>query len=244
MRIDLLFQGFPGRSSRGFLGWSSCALIRIEGKAPILFDTVGFNERYVLLSKLKDLGVNKDDIGTVILSHFHFDHAVNYSLFPNANFYLHEKEVKHIEENGGRDLAIPTEMYPALLNSGRLSTLSGHSGLVEGIQWVHTPGHTPGSVSLFLDYEGERWVLASDTIKNITELITGEAGMTWDPECSKQSIREIGEWADIVVPGHDRKLEIRRQNRETFIHPVDESVVNVSIPWRNNPYRLIVSEKE
>lgn len=156
MRVDLLFQGFPGRSSRGFLGWSSSVLIRQEGKSPILFDTVGFNERGALLTRLQELGVNREDIGTVLLSHFHFDHAVNYPLFPNATFYLHEEEVTHIENNGEADLAVPAEMYPALRDSGRLSLLSGKSGVVEGLNWIHTPGHTPGLYSILLDYQGKK----------------------------------------------------------------------------------------
>jgi N-acyl homoserine lactone hydrolase len=240
MQIDVLFQGFPGRSSRGFLGWSSCILIRQRGKAPILFDTVGFNERLSLLTKLEDLGVHREDVGTVLLSHFHFDHAVNYPLFPNATFYLHEEEVLHIEKNGEKDLVIPVEMYPALRDSGRLSLLSGKSGTVEGLNWIHTPGHTPGLYSLLLDYQGKKWALVSDTIKNITELRTGEVAMTWDETRSRESIAAIRQWADIVVPGHDRLLEIKRNGQQVEVNPLNESVIEVIVPWRDETFTIKV----
>ncbi|QQE74394.1 MBL fold metallo-hydrolase [Brevibacillus composti] len=238
MDITVLFDGFPGRSSRGFLGWSSCVLIRREGERPILFDTLGFNERYTLLERLNQAGVSPDEIGTVLLSHFHFDHAVNYPLFPNATFYLHEKEVAHIAENGKKDLAVPVEMFPALRDCGRLEILSGTSGIVEGLNWLHTPGHTPGLYSILVDYQGEKWAIVSDTIKNRQELSTGEVSMTWDDAKSKESIEAIKEWADIVVPGHDQLLRVHRSGKNAEIVPVNESVLNVIVPWLDKTFTI------
>ncbi|WP_228006835.1 MBL fold metallo-hydrolase [Brevibacillus borstelensis] len=238
MEITVLYQGFPGRSSRGFLGWSSCVLIRREGKAPILYDTVGFHERYSLLAKLKELGVGPEDVGTVLLSHFHFDHAVNYPLFPNATFYLHEEEVKHIEENGTKDLAVPREMFPALRDSGKLSLLSGESGVVEGLSWLLTPGHTPGLFSILTEYQGRKWALVSDAVKNILELTSGDAVMTWDDAKSKESIRAIAQWADVVVPGHDRLLEIERTGQGIVVNPLHESAVQIIVPWKDETFSL------
>ncbi|GIM46001.1 hypothetical protein DNHGIG_15500 [Collibacillus ludicampi] len=230
MQIDVLFQGFPGRSDRGFLGWSSCVLIRMEGRKPILFDTLGFNERYTLISRLQSFGVQPSDIGAVFISHFHFDHAVNFGLFPNASFYLHEEEIWHIEKNGARDLAVPLEMFPALRDCGRLSILSGTSGRAEGIHWLHTPGHTPGLYSLLLEYEGSRWALVSDTIKNMKELLTGHVDMAWDAKRSQSSIQVIREWADLIVPGHDRLLQIIRNDGDVKVKPFSKSSVQVFVP--------------
>lgn len=240
MRIDVLFQGFPGISDRGFLGWSSCVLIRLNGKAPILFDTAGFNERRMLLDRLNRLGVNKEDIGTVFLSHFHFDHAVNYPLFQNAVFYLHEDEAKYVDTVGDKDLAVPAEMFPSLRDSGRLSILKGKSGVVEGFDWMHTPGHTPGLCSLFLNHEGKRWALASDAVKNISELITGEVAAAWCDNKSRESINAIKDWADIIVPGHDRMLQIQRNPVSIQVKPISNNDVEIKIPWLETPYRIKV----
>lgn len=233
-----MFPGFPGRSSRGFLGWSSCVLVRKPGEKPILFDTLGFNERYALLTRLRELGVAPEEIGTVLLSHFHFDHAVNYPLFPNATFYLHEEEVRHIEENGRKDLAVPVEMFPALRDSGRLELLSGESGTVEGLNWLHTPGHTPGLYSILAEYQGEKWAIVSDTVKNIQELCSGDVSMTWDDAKSRESIDKIKQWADIVVPGHDRLLRVTRMGQNVEITPVNESVLDIFVPWLDEKFTL------
>ncbi|WP_126429044.1 MBL fold metallo-hydrolase [Brevibacillus marinus] len=240
MDLTLLFQGFPGRSSRGFLGWSSCVLIRRPGKRPLLFDTLGFNERYTLLSRLQALGVNREEIGAVLLSHFHFDHAVNYPLFPNATFYLHEAEVKHIEENGERDLAVPVEMFPALRDSGRLVLLSGTAGEVEGLQWLLTPGHTPGLYSVLADFQGKKWALVSDAVKNVEELRTEEVAMSWDDAQSKESIKAIKRCADVVVPGHDRLLEIDRSGQTVEVKAVTESVIEIVVPWQDAKFTVKV----
>ena len=230
MQVDILFSGFPGRSERGFLGWSSCALILREGEKPILFDTVGFNERYILLEKLHSLGIRCEEIGSVFLSHFHFDHAANFGLFENATFYLHEKEMAYVEQFGREDLAVPFELFPALKNSGRLSLLAGDFGTVRGIQWVLGQGHTPGLYSLFLEYRGERWALASDAVKNESELVTARVAMTRDPEASRSSIERIRNWADVVVPGHDRPLRLLRKGGKVSVRPGPKAKMRVFVP--------------
>ncbi|MED4909024.1 MBL fold metallo-hydrolase [Brevibacillus centrosporus] len=230
MQVDILYEGFPGKSSRGFLGWSSCALIRPNHSKAILFDTAGFNERYSLLSRLDALQVANEQIGSVFISHFHFDHAVNYPLFENAQFYMHENEVEHIRMNGRTDLAVPVEMYQALAESGRLTLLTGSAGEVEGIHWRLTPGHTPGLCSLFFEYNHEKWVLASDAIKNRYELMTEKAAMTWDDGESTKSIQMIKEWADIVVTGHDGIIKIIREQTGTMVKALTNPTVEITLP--------------
>lgn len=243
MKVDVLFQGFPGKSSRGFLGWSSCCLIRQPGEAPILYDTAGFNERYKLVEKLSRLGVQPEEIGIIFLSHFHFDHAVNFALFPKAICYLHEEEVSHIRENGHRDWCIPLEMFPALERSGRLEILTGSQGQVGGITWLHTPGHTPGLYSLLLECHGEKWALVSDTIKNEQELLTGQVAMSWDEQLSRKSIHQIKEWADIIVPGHDRLLRLVRNQGETKVVPLEPTRVEITLPEKRGEENKFVLER-
>jgi len=243
MRIDVLFGGLSGRTSRGFLGWSSCVLLRREGYAPVLFDTAGFNERAVLLGELSGRGIHPDDIGVVLLSHFHFDHAANYGLFKHADCYLHELEIRHILNENSQDAAVLREMYPDLRDSGRLRVLTGETGIVDGLRWVHTPGHTPGLFSLFLECEGERWVLASDAVKNQSELVTGIAAMTEDPSASTASIAKIKAYADVIVPGHDGLLRLARVNGEIRVHEAGRTRVDITVyPSGSSAERTFVLE--
>ncbi|MBX6394335.1 MAG: MBL fold metallo-hydrolase [Alicyclobacillaceae bacterium] len=217
--IEVLFQGFPGKTDRGFLGWSSCVLLR-NGRLG-LFDTAGFPERPELIRRLREKGIAPSDIDFVVLSHYHFDHAVNVSLFPNAAVYLHEREAAHIETCGDTDLAVPREMFWDVKKSGKLRLLSGESGILEETyRWFHTPGHTPGCISLAVETQDGTWVLAGDAIKNLEEAQTGEVWMSLDPAASRKSIAKILEEADWIVPGHDRLLQVVREPNDRLVRPV------------------------
>jgi glyoxylase-like metal-dependent hydrolase (beta-lactamase superfamily II) len=43
---------------------------------------------------LRNLGVEPEDIDTVIITHLHYDHAGNLNLFPNAQFVLQDEEMR------------------------------------------------------------------------------------------------------------------------------------------------------
>ena len=231
MKLDVLFTGFPGRSNRGFLGWSSCVLVRPENSSPILFDTAGFNERAILCERLSQIGIKPEDIGTVFLSHFHFDHVANVGMFPNAKVYLHEKEIAHIHDcRSGKvhDPAVPHELFLSLESSDKLCILRGLRGRIETWEWVLTPGHTPGLCSMLLTINEKKWVLASDAVKNSYELETGIVTMTLDPKASEQSIVWIKNNADVVIPGHDEQLILERKN-ESAIHIIKHSQPHITI---------------
>jgi N-acyl homoserine lactone hydrolase len=225
MEVIPLASGFPGSSDRGFLGWSSCALLR--GERPMLFDTLGYNERYVLLERLRSHGVAPSDVATVFLSHFHFDHALNYRLFPGARLYLHEAELEYARSRWQEDLAIPIEALADLLATGRVELLAGESGTVEGVEWFLAPGHTAGLYGLRTVRNGRRLVLASDAVKNLAELRSGKVAIAWDHEAAARSVARVVELADVVLPGHDRAADVRRAEDGTVVEivPLEASEV-------------------
>lgn len=208
MRILPLFPGFPGSCDRGFLGWSSCVLLL--GDRPYLFDTLGYPERYALLDALAGHGVTPEEVAGVFLSHLHFDHAVNYRLFPNAELYLHEAELAYARREYEDDLAVPIEVLGDLEATGRLRLLSGERGTRDGMDWFRAPGHTAGLVALRIEGEGGTTILASDAVKNLGELITGESPRAWDGGESRRTILGILASADVIVPGHDRVVHVHR----------------------------------
>ncbi|HHY68026.1 MAG TPA: MBL fold metallo-hydrolase [Alicyclobacillus sp.] len=220
--IEVLFQGFPGKTDRGFLGWSSCVLLR--GEHTGLFDTAGFAERQELVHRLKRRGLSPEHIDYVVLSHFHFDHAANVLLFSKATIYLHELELQHVRESGRIDYAVPWEMFETVSRTGRLQTLKGASGtLPEGLAWMHTPGHTPGSITLVVDSPRGRFALAADAIKNRDEARTGNVWMSVDPAASRESIARILDTADWVVPGHDGILRVNHVPNGREVHATERT---------------------
>jgi glyoxylase-like metal-dependent hydrolase (beta-lactamase superfamily II) len=79
--------------------------------------------------------------------------------------------------------------------------LTGETGTLSfgtyDLRWIHTPGHTPGSISLFMDMGGERILFAQDIgAPLLTEF-------DCDPPAWLESIQKLFALeADIVCDGH------------------------------------------
>jgi N-acyl homoserine lactone hydrolase len=200
--IKILFQGFPGRATRGYLGWSSVVLIEMDKK--MLFDTGNWGDREELLSQLRLKGFDPQDIDTVILSHLHFDHCINLPLFPKAEVVMSEEAFKYAKSVRD-DLFIPEWIVDYLLSiRKRVRFVKGDTVLDEGITLIETPGHTPGSISCLVRKGNLRVTLTGDAVKNAYEFVSGTPDMSRDMEASRQTIKKIRQHADIIIPGHDR----------------------------------------
>jgi glyoxylase-like metal-dependent hydrolase (beta-lactamase superfamily II) len=150
MRYELLLDGFPGRTGRGFLGWSTAVFV--DGDAgPMLIDTGGGGDRGLLLYRLQEHGVAPDAVRTVVLSHLHFDHVANVECFPCAEIIVHEDELAYVERHGAHDLAVPMFLVRGLLACGRLKERIGRANAIEGYSLIQTPGHTGGHCSVVLE---------------------------------------------------------------------------------------------
>ena len=91
--LDVLVQGFPGRAvCHGGLGWSTIALLRGQGRIALL-DVGAFGIRRELRKQLAERGVEPEAVTDVILTHAHYDHAVNFTLFPNATISIGDHEL-------------------------------------------------------------------------------------------------------------------------------------------------------
>jgi glyoxylase-like metal-dependent hydrolase (beta-lactamase superfamily II) len=222
MRMDLLFSGFPGKLSDGYLGWSSVALVRSEGRN-ILFDTGGFDRRVNLCPAIEATGLKPDDIHIVVCSHFHADHVNNLDYFTKAEVLLHEDEIPYARK--GQDPWQPPCMLEPLEKSGRLRGVKEGERLASGVSVIHLPGHTPGCMGLLLEDEGmPPTVLAGDAVKNLAEMASGAVAMTREPERTYASIKKVKSFAEQVVPGHDRLLRIER-DRVVALQPSRRTLV-------------------
>ena len=227
IKIDLVFEGFPGKLSTGYMGWSSVVLIETKG-VKILFDAAGAGRRSEIRQRLQEFGTNADEIDILFLSHFHEDHVYNFDYFTNAKILLHAKEAEWVE--GDPDAwAVPKHLYPALADTGRLELIYEDKEIIPGVSTLFTPGHTPGGMSLVLQApQIPVTVVAGDAVKNLLELASGNVAMSWNNSISAESIAKIRAIAEVVIPGHDRILQVGEDKvfakssvRETIIIPKD-----------------------
>ncbi len=241
MKIDLIFEGFPGKLTTGYMGWSSVVYIETKG-IKILFDTAGAGRRSDIRRCLLEHGAKAEEIDILVLSHFHEDHVYNFDFFINAKILLHAKEAEWVEGNPDA-WAVPKPLYPALVATGRLELIHEDKEIAPGVSTLFTPGHTPGGMSLVLrDPELPVTVVSGDAVKNLAELASGSVAMSWNNSISAESIAKIKEIAEVVIPGHDRILQIESDkiSAKTSIHEaiiIPKDVVDVE---RERRFELVV----
>jgi glyoxylase-like metal-dependent hydrolase (beta-lactamase superfamily II) len=235
--MELVFQGFPGKLARGYMGWSSVVYVETAGTR-ILFDTGSPGKRSDIRSRLEELQIKADDIDILVLSHFHDDHVYNFDYFKKARILLHAKEAEWVLTDPDW-FPVPKFLYPAVVNTGRLELIREDTEIAPGVQTLHSPGHTPGCMALVLRAPGMPvTVLAGDAIKNISELATGKVALSRDDAASARSIAKIRDFAEVVVPGHDRLLQVTPDNivATTSIH--ETIIIPPNVADREKPRYL------
>ena len=114
--IDIIVHGYPGKSvCHGSLGWSTIALVR-HGARKALVDVGSFGQRKLLLEYFGAHGLQPGDITDVLLTHSHYDHSINWVLFPDAAIVIGGHELEWSLEqpwydNGAVD-AYAKRLYP------------------------------------------------------------------------------------------------------------------------------------
>jgi glyoxylase-like metal-dependent hydrolase (beta-lactamase superfamily II) len=165
----------------------------------------------------------------IVLTHGHFDHAgaaLELARRWNVSIYAHPLELPYLTGRSDYPPQDPT-VGGAIAQMSRVFPTSGYNfsdrvlalpadGSVPslpGWRWLHTPGHTPGHVSLYR--AEDRFLLAGDAVTTM-DLDSWTAQLTREPEfdrppapftpdwqAAEQSVRELAELAPhTVAAGH------------------------------------------
>ena len=191
--IDVLVLGYLERFEDGSVNlketWSTSSLIRTDDGHVIVVDTSSDFMRSPIKSAFKQIGkIFPDDVDMVVLTHCHTDHIGNVSLFKNATVYVHE----------GEECTIPDAKI-----------VKEDTEIAKGIRLVHTPGHSDGSMSVFVEAD-RRYAIVGDAAPlkdNFTKRII--PALHTDAEAARASLEKRAEWADVIVPGHDKPFKVR-----------------------------------
>ena len=202
-KIDVLLGGFPGRSERGYLGWSGCYLVTTSKGQRLLFDTAGYNERAVVVAKLAERDISPGSLDLVILSHLHFDHAANWDMFPKAEIVVHERELAYAASPEA-DGAILRFHAQALRAERRVRAVAGDEiAVTPELTLLHMPGHTPGAIALAVDGA----ILCGDALKSRWDLQGKLSPPWWNEAQAMRSIERLKASGAVLYPGHDVPLE-------------------------------------
>jgi hydroxyacylglutathione hydrolase len=177
---------------------SNVYLIKLHDEN-ILIDTGSFLNRKEIISSLKEIDLNPEDINKVILTHNHFDHTGNVKIFKQAKIYGSHEDFKSKKLNTAfiesfkRLIQSPDEELE-VKNIQPLEDLN-----IPEFTIIKTPGHTKGSVVLYMPKE--KILFSGDTIFNRgigrTDLPNSQ------PEKMQDSLDKVNALdVDLLCPGH------------------------------------------
>lgn len=102
---------------------------------------------------LAQYGMRPEDIDIVIHTHLHNDHCENDYKCTNARFYIHEKEIHTIKNCHPLDFRYVEDFIFEIEENNQIEIVREDMEITPGIQVMHTPIHTPGGLTVFIETE-------------------------------------------------------------------------------------------
>jgi len=123
-----------------------------------------------MIDALAKKGLKPEDIDIVIITHMHFDHAANISLFPNAQFILQKKEWEYAKA--------PLPIQKAVYLTDLLSELESYDlvladdgyEVADGVNVICVPGPTNGQQAVVVNTSDGIYVLSGDLMYAMANL--------------------------------------------------------------------------
>lgn len=154
-------------------------------------------------------GLRPDAIDSVFLTNFRPAHRSGLTLFDRARIYIHEAEqqaatrqIEHLlaaapEQDLDRRVL---EQELALLERLKVAP----DKLVEGVDLFPLYGYTPGGCGLLLSLPTMTVLVAGDAVPTLDHFSAAQVlPDAYDVRAAQQSLQEVYEIADLIVPGHD-----------------------------------------
>lgn len=166
---------------------------------------------------LEAIGVERDRVKDIIITHLHYDHAGNLGLFPNAVFHLQDDEMAyatgrhmcHHAMSHAYDVENVVEMVRSVYG-GRVRFHHGDVELAPGLSIHRVGGHTAG-MQVVRVHTARGWVvLASDAthyyanirkrspfpiVFNLGDMLEGYG-----------IVERLADSRDHIIPGHDPEV--------------------------------------
>jgi N-acyl homoserine lactone hydrolase len=190
IEVKVLCEGRIVRDGKVILEAHSSVTMVTWPEHIMIVDSSDVDYRPRVIDALSANEVDPDQVDIVVNTHLHSDHCSNNDLFIYAIQMAH-----WMEDPDGRYIQVleDQELYP-------------------GITLVHTPGHTPGTMSVFVEAE-RKYAIVGDaipTFENVRRWVP--PGIVCDAEAALRSMKKIVSFADVVIPGHDAPFEVDRIN--------------------------------
>lgn len=184
--VSLLSTGFLMREAGAVVDASSSVALVKSANQVLVVDTGVPRDQPKIVSALRSHGLTPRDVKFVVNTHLHMDHIGCNDVFEGARFYAHTLENPPI---GVSRITGPTLLFP-------------------GVELIPTPGHTAGSISVFVSAE-RKCVIAGDALPTKANY-DGHTppSVNIDSRLALVSMDMILGWAEVVIPGHGPPFEV------------------------------------
>ncbi len=174
----------------------------------------------VLVLGLKTLGARLRDVDLAVATHYHGDHTgtmarlqaegAEVAMHPEDALYASGELPQETCEVGLHKLLFYTALWPLFryrhFRPDRLLWEGDRLGLLGGMEVLHVPGHSPGSVCLYAEKRGI--LFSGDLVRNEGGVLEGPPPhFTPDREAACVSLRKVSELDfDMLLPGHGESI--------------------------------------
>ncbi len=160
-----------------------------------------------LPARLKELGVERDQVSLFINTHLHSDHSGGNTIqegtrtvptFPQASYLIQRGEWEDANHPNERTRAtyLPENLLP-IQEYHRLELIDGDTQVTPHVRCILSPGHTPHHQSILMESDGQKALYTGDVSPFAIhmEKLAWVAAYDLDPIRSIETRRRIQRWA-------------------------------------------------
>jgi glyoxylase-like metal-dependent hydrolase (beta-lactamase superfamily II) len=224
MRVEEIINGICSIGGPNITQADDAAVYLIDFNNELfLIDTGAGRSSQQLVSNIESLGLNPANISHLILTHCHIDHIGSAPFFQKkykTKIVIHELDAEPLET--GDSIRTAANCYDTTFPPMAIDRkLKGREEVLkfgtEELHCLHTPGHTPGSISIYLDRDGQR-VLFGQDIHGPFHKTFGSNIEDW-----KNSMHDLLALnADILCEGHFGIFQPKEKVRDYIERYLDE----------------------
>jgi glyoxylase-like metal-dependent hydrolase (beta-lactamase superfamily II) len=153
-------------------------------------------------------GLRPADIGYLLHTHVHMDHAGQDILLPNATILLQREEL----QNAAAPNIYPVPFYDRLnvarlVNDlwNRVEILDGDMEPFAGIRCVPMPGHTPGHQAIYVATQSGTAIICGDAAMNVAVNVEKQVppGFLDNMADTMTGLRKLRREGKYILPTHD-----------------------------------------